>query len=371
MTTPSSCDPEILAAYLEGALSEAQREVFELHAGSCPRCQEALLSVVPEAPVAVRRRSWAPALAVAAGLLLILSIARHPDGSRTLPGGIPVPSPRPEVATPRRQLGRAGVPEACVATGLDLVTEADARLEIPDRGHLVLERGMAWLEVLSGEPIQLDAGGPALSLARGTLAVRRRPAPSAPLARRWSPFLSEAVAGEATPAAEAWILDGEARSGTRTFVAGTRLVLDAGLWTPAPFPEAEGIRLGEARTAAVAALEGESPTAGLQGPFRWVGVFTGRDPATEVGISIAVEGRCFQWVPGLAAKPPRAREVVEIRWDGVLLTGRTNGRTVLSLRREALDQGALPASQAAPWQVTVWNGRATLAQSRVLRETQP
>jgi hypothetical protein len=85
--TPECADPEMLAAYYDRSLAEADRDRLEAHLADCARCQAQLAAMARADEAAARARSrhgvsWlrplivVPALAAAAALLLVVRTMR-------------------------------------------------------------------------------------------------------------------------------------------------------------------------------------------------------------------------------------------------------------------------------------------------------
>lgn len=78
-------DPEDLAAYLDGRVSDRDGERIEAHAAECPECRREIADVtgtLARLGAARRWRVWAPAAAAAAVLaVLLLGAPRIDDGS--------------------------------------------------------------------------------------------------------------------------------------------------------------------------------------------------------------------------------------------------------------------------------------------------
>lgn len=343
--TDSCCPPETLALYREGALPVSGREAVEGHAAACRACRLAL--AVLEVPVRKPVLHWA----AAAALLLSAVLGWHL--SHPAKPGVPPTAPEPAlpgVLEMRTQLAR----------GLDLVVEEGA--------------GRLWLEVSRAEPVVLELPGFGLSVKEGAVAASVGTPKAA-----W--FLREACADEATAAL--WVLRGEAeaRVGGKVMVvkAGRKLVRGPEGWREEAVTDQEVADLRKARGLAVSALAGRelvpaglrlsagspSTRSGLEPlpAWRWVTVLKERDPATEVGLTLGVEGGWQQWVLGLGAMSPAPREVVvEVVWDGERLSGRIDGALRFSAGRDQLRHVLSPAASSG-WSISAWGGPVTVAKS--------
>lgn len=358
MTSPCP-DPETLAAYRHARLSPPEQEALEAHASACRTCRGALLFVGmgAETPPA---RVWRVAAAALLAVSALGWLALRRDAPST-----PV-APAPAQDTP-------------LAKGMDLLADPGSRVTAMEGGRLRLEEGRLWLDTRT--PVVLELPGAVLNLTQGELAARVLAS-----MRTASWLLGEAQAAT-TPSVEIWVLAGEADakfSGRALHLkAGAKLVLDGDAWREAVTTPEEAGSLALARARAAAALPGEDlfppglQPAGsrtersleVQGPYRWVTVIRDRDPATELGLSLGAAGGWHQWLVGLASSRPAPGEpeVVEVIWDGYWLTGRLNGRLLLSGRGEEL-KGALQPAPRPAWGLSVWGGRLTVAQSRIRRE---
>lgn len=333
----TSCDLEMLAAYRDGALDAPGREALERHALGCRRCRGMLLVLGPGEPA--RRAPWRIWIPAAAALLVAATLALR--GEKAPAGSVPAP---------QAPAFRKGAP-AYLAPGMDLVLEAGARAEAAE-GRVRLEAGRLWLE--AGRPMTLELPGMSLRV-KGAVAARVQSAKTS-----W--FLGEALAGEA-PAAEIWILRGEATAKDKTLRAGMKLVLTGEGWQEEAAPAEELADLSAARTLALASAPGRDP-AGSPPVWRWVAVLAKREGATEVGLSFPVDGAWRQWVPGLAASAS-SRDVVELAWDGERLVGRVNGVQRLGVEKARLAE-TLRAAPEPRWELSAWGGGVTVAQSRLL-----
>ncbi len=390
--------PETLAAYQEGRLQVSEAETLEQHALACSRCQDLLLLLgnaldaegLPVSSASLGRlktlsRGQWPWKAVAAALLLMAAgaawLALDPR-QHQVEGGARAKAPEGMAVLPEGPIGNPDLPSASLSRGVDLLLDRGARAVWAAAGRrLHAEAGSLWLEVSRGEPLRLELPGATLTLDRGSLAVFLPELP--PQRLGW--LLREARAAEASEG-KVWILDGEAVAKTsgRTLPLGpgTRLLLPgAGKgWQKQPCPPGEMEALREARCRAAASLPGrellagsaclteESPSLAMDGgappSFRWVSVLSGRHPSTEVGLSFRVEGSWYQWPVGLGAEPPRAREVLEVTFDGERVTGRVNGRISFSTDREGLAKVLMPSGRSS-WGVSAWGGRVNLTRSTI------
>lgn len=386
MTPPCPLPGEI-SAYQEGALPPAESERLERHGLDCLRCREALLLLgsadggveLPEDALrclaGIRAKPLRLWRAAAAALLLALGLGwwLRPEAPQS-PRSVPIPAPT--------EAGRAfpsGRLEAgtYLAAGADLLLAPGARAASEGSRRLRPETGMLWLEVSRGEPATLLLPGAVLTLDRGAVAV------SLPKAQGLA-FLSEAWAGE-EPSARVWVLWGEAEleaGDHRSRLEGGMHLSPEG-WLPTPAGDAGLAALEAARQSALLslpgravfvpglALSGRHPEARASGwdggPYRWATAITQRDPATELRVTLAAGGRWFDWTAGLASRPPRARELVEVVWDGEWLTGRVDGRVVFSADAARAGEVLEQASREG-WGLGVWGGSATVAQS-TLQET--
>lgn len=348
MEIPAGClDPEVLAAYREGALPASEHEAVQAHAAACPACRQ-VLRFLAGRRVAPRRTAWR--WAAAAALLIAVS------GWGLLRGEAPVsppPSAPPRVAAlPEGALDRT----AYLVPGLDLVLDAGARVQAEGR-RLRLDSGRIWLDV--AEPATLEVQGKLLEIRDAAVAARVAAAPKS----AW--LFREALAGEEI-LAEIWVLRGKA--------AGRKLRLVSGTWQEGRSTAQEIMALDQARALALASLPGrEAPAAGLQDsfrPWRWVTVLADRQATTELGLRFAVAGDWYRWIAGTATMPPKPREIVELAWDGTWLTGRVDGIPVFSEARGNL-KSVLRAEKDASWGLSAWGGRVTVAKSTFVQEAQP
>lgn len=334
---------ERLAAYREGRTALPD---VEAHLNACPECRDVLRAFPQGDPDPLpaslmeglramrpgRRVLWP---AAAAALLLAAGLAAW-----RMQGGRP-PSP----ATPP--------PPASVE--LDLVASPGSRFEtLPG---LRLASGTLWLETAS--PLTVGIPGGTLDIESGRWVLE---APRKELA-----WIAAAEAAERKPAIRIWALEGRGRLQGDRLEGPVRADLgeDGTLSrTPLQAPEAEALE--RRRLEALLAL----PEIPREGPppasFRWVTAFAGREGSAEAELVFPVGGTWRRWVAGLAGERPRASETVEVRWDGARLRARVGGRRVLDLDA-ARAASLLPEADRPGWAVSVRGGRATLAQSRVLR----
>lgn len=402
---PNPCtDPEILAAYQTGALSPASSEALERHAASCRPCREALLLLgtrhgpLPVAQAVVDRLktlSPQPAIPLRARLsiaaCLLLALGAGAWAWHRQPSAAPGPGDR-EAGKPallpegfRGSMATGdGAPEAWLARGAEVLLDqaADLSLEGPGR-RIHAKAGRFWVEVSRGEAAVVAMPGATLTLQQGTLAVSLSQSRAA-----WSPLLREVQAAEEA-SGQVWVLEGQAqaRLGDRLVAlkTGDGLSLSSRGWDPVRASEADMASWWEARASVAASLpgralfstgiplDGRTPSIAASGEappaYRWVTVLTGRDADTEVGLTLGVEGAWYQWPTGLASRPRRPREVLEVTWDGERLLGRVNGRLSLSASREELGKVLIPVGTDA-WGVSVWSGKAVVSRS-VLQEVLP
>lgn len=401
----SSCPgPGVLSSYRSGLLDEPSREALERHAEACAACQDALWVLgasletgepdpLSEATldrlVALARRrparrwgSW-PAAAAAALLLAaagwhILDSSDRParETSRNQRARLPVPETLPE-----GRLEAGAHPRACLAAGIDLLLEPGARiLSEPGGRHLRAEAGACWLSVTRGPAATLALPEGFLELERGTVHV------SLPPARAVSCLLQEAFADEATGTC-IWILEGSAvlRAGNRVLrpAGGRALVRTPEGWMEEACTLEVMAALRASRASLAAALPGRGlVTAGFRldaatpearwagaepAAYRWVTVLQDRTAATELKFVFPAGGGWHAWTAALAGRPPAAREVLELIWDGEHLHGRLNGMPVFAVAREDLSKAFGPGEGDGAWRISVWGGSATVAQS-VLQE---
>lgn len=346
------CFPqETLAAYQEGALPASEQEALERHAARCGSCRGVLLLIGLQDIQAPARRPglWAAAAAVllCAGLgwVLLRQESRDIPQERRLPETVSqLPS------------GTLQAPGAYLARGTDLVLEAGSRV-VSEGGRLRLEGGRIWLE--ASAPAVLELPGASVTL-RGAIAARARPSPQV----SW--FLGDACAGEEI-LAELWVLRGEAAvavQGRKLLLqAGRKLALVPGGFREIATAESEIPALAESRLAALASAPGQEP-AGSPPAWRWVTVLSGRDASAELGFTMRIAGAWWQWVAGLAAVPPKPREVVELAWDGEKLTARVDGAARFSADRAHLQEFLKPAGSG--WGVSAWGAPVTIVQSRMI-----
>lgn len=398
MTQPSACpDLEKLAAYREGGLAPAERQAVLRHCIACGDCRRILAgfslargsSILP-ASRAGRRPAWAGAAAAA----LLVAVGWLGWRASTPPPAGPFPdiASLPELpvgALPAGSLGSPEAPRSYLAPGTELLLQAGGRVSsLEDGRRLRAEAGDFWLEA-SGPALPLELPGATLTLAQGGGALFVSLAQTPPKAGL---LLREAQAGT-SGITKVWILRGEAelQLGGRVLPlpAATRLLLGPEAspegWTLAPIPSQELEALEQIRALAVASLGGQElvppglrlgedrPSAGssrsVPPVYRWVSVLKGREPSAELELTLGIGGAWYRWTVGLAAQPPRPREVVEVVWDGERLKGRVNGRQAFSLPRQKLE-GPLSRALNDAWSLSVWGGSVTVEQS-VLQETTP
>ena len=365
---------ERLSAYGEGGLSPGDREALERHAAACPDCMEFLLHLgrALETSETSARPAWvwraaAIALVVCAipGWMLLRSDkpAMHPEAGQAAPN---------LDLLPEGALGSPETPCAYLNRGIDLMLTAGARAMSQPTGRLRLETGTLWLEARGREnPAILEIGAHALIVREGALCARR----VEPRRTACAFLIREARAGDDV-SAEVWILDGtaqlEAGVGIRSVVAGVKLLLTPSGWVEARTSQEELEGLREERLLAAAALSGRDPLSGTvgpaPGPYRWVTTLTAREPSAELKLTLPIEGVWYDWVIGMASAPARAKEVVEVTWDGSRMTGCVNGRLLFSCRREELAR-LLPPSGDRSWKLSAWNGKVAVSQSRLVKET--
>lgn len=413
MRVHAGCYPsEILAAYQEGTLPAPQHEAFERHAVVCKACRDTLLGLgvarepaeavaLPEttlqelsrlAPalrsILPRRRLVAAAVVLASAALAWLalrpakpsSLDRRPSAATTMVG-----------AFPRGLLGSTVEPRAYLADGSELLLQAGAWIHVEETGRrLQGQAGTFWVEVRRGEPLILKLPGGALTLHRGTLAVRISQAAPA----SWIRLLPEARAGE-KPSAEVWVLEGEVDIGTGSRIpALSKLLLQSNAlgWRQEAVPEAEVLALRRAQALAAASVPGREiipagsrlSLSGAQavqgsgreapGAYRWVTTLAQRGETTEVGLSFAVAGAWHEWVVGLQAIPRTAPnvdpEVVELLWDGRQVIGRVNGVPRFAADLDRAQDCLKPAARPG-WGIRAWGGAVTVAQSRLQEGGRP
>lgn len=369
---PTCPDLETLAAYREGRQSEAIREALTSHAAVCGRCRELLWQGDPE----LRTRRSARDLAYAAAVLLALGASVWVLG-RPGRGSAPDPTlPRMPVPSAAGFLGSREAPEAFLGRGVDILVEQGGRLAFGRQGlEARLEAGGAWLEADGAEPLALALPSGTLLLRRGVVHVEL--ASSASLGS-WALASAWAV----SPARVAIRLlegDAEFQDGIRIWPipGGTCAILGEGQAvsrTPLSKPEIEALvsrRLGLVSAlpgrdllGAQSLSDGQRARAGGRAPsagYRWVLVLRKRQASSELGVTFPVDGVWYQWVLGLAGRPPRARETVALCWDGESLRISLDGRRVLRVPREKLRELLRPAPEG--WEVAVWGGRVRIDQA--------
>ena len=112
----SSClEPDVLAAWADGALSAPEVHALETHAAACGRCRTLLAAMVQSEPPRTPAHAWwkvpvlrwaAPLAAVAGGLLLWVAIDRQPNRALDSPA---------QSAPPATVAESKAVPEAVAA----------------------------------------------------------------------------------------------------------------------------------------------------------------------------------------------------------------------------------------------------------------
>jgi hypothetical protein len=78
--TPDHLDPGVIAAFIDGALSRADRARAEAHLADCDECRAELVAVSRIVGAPARRRTWyVPAAAAAAAVLLFVLVRQAPE----------------------------------------------------------------------------------------------------------------------------------------------------------------------------------------------------------------------------------------------------------------------------------------------------
>ncbi len=389
--------PETLSAYQAEGLPPGEREATEAHLSDCQACREALLLMgdvqeIPSPPPLPQRelrrlqalgvpalrwrgRIAAAALLACAGAWVAKEQVQDPAHSPPV-GAARAPAAR--VGFPLGPLGSPKAPTAWLAPGAELLLEAGARVTSLPARRLRAEAGTFWLEA-SGEPVTLEVGELTLNLAHCAIALRS-----------WSPrssasqgfLLKEALAEEAS-LSELFVLRGEAEarqgSGILRLGTGAKLLLSLRRCVQQAAGAEELQALARAREKALVGVPGldlvpsERRVSGTGGSFRggernpsayrWITVLKGRDPSTELELTVGTRGSWRQWVLGLAARPPVPREVVELTWDGERLSARLNGESLHSAGREELR--TLRVAGQPGWALSVWGGAVTLERSKL------
>jgi len=197
-------DPEVLAAWVDGALSDQALAEAEKHAAGCGRCQALLASMAKATPAAEPRSWWravsakwlVPAAAVVTALLVWVSVGPRREPATLRPAPSAATSPRPEAApaviTPEPPpSGQPAQSYAYSARERDVEAKKDAVLEQAGR-----RAGAAGGRNIAVAPQRVDA----LDKTADAVSARPRAGSAGGVAAAPSPVLPPAAAAAAEPA---------------------------------------------------------------------------------------------------------------------------------------------------------------------------